>query len=179
MPILISPFFFLFFPFVALAIKIEDGGNIFLTQDRVGKNGKIFKHYKFRSMNVSDAGVWVTDEDSRVTRVGKFIRKTRIDELPQIWNVFRGDISMIGPRPDMIKLWKELSSEISFYQIRNIVKPGLSGWAQITQEFPPRTIDENRMRLSYDLFYVKHRSILLDLKIAIRTIKTLISRTGV
>lgn len=177
--LIISPFFFLFFPFVALAIKIEDRGKIFIVQDRVGKAGKVFKHYKFRSMNVDDAGKWVEKEDMRVTRVGKFIRKTRIDELPQIWNVFCGDISMIGPRPDLKKLWQDLKTEIPYYQTRNLVKPGLSGWAQITQELPPQTMDETKIRLAYDLYYIKYRSVLLDLKIALRTIKTLISRTGV
>lgn len=176
--LLISPIFFLTFPFIAIAIKIEDGGKIFLAQDRVGKSGKIFKLYKFRSMSVDDNGVWIEEGDNRHTKVGKFIRKTRLDEFPQLWNVFRGDVSMIGPRPDMKRLWEELSVEIPYYKIRNIVKPGLSGWAQITQELPPQNLDDTRMRLAYDLYYIKHRSIILDIKIAIRTIKTLLSRSG-
>lgn len=174
----IMPIFLFFLPFVFLAIKIEDGGKIFIAQKRVGRAGKIFNLYKFRSMNVDDMGKWVGQEDSRVTKVGKFIRKTRIDELPQIINVFLGDLSMIGPRPDIKKLWDELNEEIPFYKVRNIVKPGLSGWAQITQELPPQNIDDTKLRLEYDFYYIKYRSIILDLKIALRTIKTLISRTG-
>ncbi len=178
MSLMIGVVLLFMYPFVLIAIKIEDGGKIILSQDRVGKNGKVFKLYKFRSMNVDDGGKWIEAEDSRHTKVGKFIRKTRIDELPQIINVLKGDISLIGPRPDLKKLWDDLSSEIQYYQIRNLVKPGLSGWAQITQDLPPQSVDDTKTRLSYDLYYIKHRSILLDLKIAIRTIKTLISRSG-
>lgn len=176
--LLICIVFILLYPLVVLAIKIDDNGKIFIIQERVGKSGKLFKLYKFRSMNVDDKGKWVEEGDSRHTKVGKFIRSTRIDELPQIWNVLKGDISLIGPRPDLKKLWEDLSLEIPYYQIRNLVKPGLSGWAQITQDLPPQNVEDTKIRLSYDLYYIKYRSILLDLKIAIRTIKTLISRSG-
>ena len=168
----------LLYPFVALAIKMEDGGKIFIKQERIGENGVPFQLYKFRSMNVDDAGIWIENGDTRHTKVGKFIRSTRIDELPQLWNLFLGDMSLIGPRPDIKKLWQECSNEISYYQIRNIVKPGLSGWAQITQEVRPQNLEDTKIRLSYDLYYIKHRSLILDLKIAIRTIKTLLSRSG-
>ncbi len=176
--IIIGVFLFVIYPFVFFAIKTEDKGKIFVVQERIGQRGKIFKLRKFRSMKVDDAGVWIEDDDTRHTKVGKFLRKTRIDELPQVWNLFTGDISLIGPRPDIKKLGEELSLEIPYYQIRNIVKPGLSGWAQITQNLPPQSLEDTKIRLSYDLYYIKHRSILLDLKIAIRTIKTLLSRSG-
>jgi len=176
--IFIGIFLIIIFPFVAFSIKIEDTGKVFVVQERVGQGGKLFKLRKFRSMKVDDEGKWVQEDDTRHTKVGKFIRKTRIDELPQVWNLFIGDISLIGPRPDIKKLWYDLSAEIPYYQIRNIVKPGLSGWAQITQNLPPQNMEDTKIRLSYDLYYIKHRSILLDLKIALRTIKTLISRSG-
>ncbi len=168
-----------FYIFVALAIKIEDGGDVFIKQDRVGQNNIIKKMYKFRSMNVNDGGKWHTgDNDIRHTAVGKFLRKSRIDELPQLWNVFRGDISLIGPRPDIYDLGQKLAKEIPYYTVRNIVKPGLSGWAQINQDIQPKSVEETRLRLAYDLYYVKNRSFLLDIKIALRTLKTLLSREG-
>lgn len=168
-----------FYIFVALAIKLEDGGDVFITQDRVGQNNGIKKLYKFRSMNVNDGGKWHTGPtDVRHTSVGKFLRKSRIDELPQLFNVFKGDISLIGPRPDVYDLGIKLAKEIPYYTVRNIVKPGLSGWAQINQDIQPKSVEETRERLAYDLYYVKNRSFLLDIKIALRTLKTLISREG-
>lgn len=168
-----------FYIFVALAIKIEDGGDVFITQDRVGQNNGIVKLYKFRSMTGSDGGKWHTGpNDSRHTSVGKFLRKSRIDELPQLFNVFKGDISLIGPRPDIYDLGLKLAKEIPYYTVRNIVKPGLSGWAQINQDIQPKSVEETRERLAYDLYYVKNRSFLLDIKIALRTLKTLLSRGG-
>ncbi len=165
--------------FVALAIKIEDGGDVFIKQDRVGQNNGIVKIFKCRSMTGSDGGKWHTGEsDNRHTSVGKFLRKSRIDELPQLWNVFMGHISLIGPRPDIYDLGIKLAKEIPYYTVRNIVKPGLSGWAQINQDIQPKSVEETRLRLAYDLYYVKNRSFLLDIKIALRTLKTLLSREG-
>ncbi len=166
------------YPFVFLAIKLEDGGRVFITQERIGKGNKIIRLIKFRSMKISDSGVWPTEEDVRVTKVGKFLRKTRIDELPQLWNVVLGDISLIGPRPDIIGLGRKLSEEIPYYPVRNLIKPGLSGWAQIKQDFPPHSIEETRQRLSYDLYYMRNRSLMLDLRISLKTIRTLVSRSG-
>lgn len=168
----------IFYPFVAIAIKLEDGGPVFITQERVGRNNKIIKIYKFRSMTGNDGGKWLTKNDNRHTSVGKFIRKTRIDELPQLWNLFRGDVSLIGPRPDILNLGIELAKEIPYYNVRNIIKPGLSGWAQIKQTKPPQSVEETKLRLAYDLYYIKNRSLLLDIMIALRTLKTLISREG-
>ncbi len=167
-----------FYPFVILAIKIEDGGPVFIMQERIGQGNRIVRLWKFRSMRGSDAGVWVTDGDVRVTRVGKILRKTRIDELPQLWNILRGDISLIGPRPDIVALGKKLAQELPYYTVRNLIKPGLSGWAQIKQDIAPQSLEETRERLAYDLYYLKNRSFILDLIIALKTVKTLLSRTG-
>lgn len=167
-----------FYPFVYLAIKLDDGGDVFITQDRIGKGNRIIKLWKFRSMKKNDGGVWPKDGDSSITRVGSILRKSRIDELPQLWNIVRGDMSLIGPRPDIIDLGKKLASEIPYYTVRNLIKPGLSGWAQIKQDIVPHSIEETRERLAYDLYYLKNRSFILDLTIALKTMKTLLSRTG-
>jgi lipopolysaccharide/colanic/teichoic acid biosynthesis glycosyltransferase len=169
---------FPFFPLIALAIKLDHKGPVFITQQRVGKRGKVIDMYKFRTMTASDEGKWLPDQtENRVTRIGAFLRKSRIDELPQLVNVLRGDISLIGPRPDIIGLGEKLVGTIPFYMARYAVLPGLSGWAQIQQK-PPQSIEETELRFSYDLFYVKNRSLFLDIRIALRTLKTLLSRTG-
>ena len=121
----------IFYPFVIIAIKLEDNGPAFIMQERIGAGNRIIKLWKFRSMRGSDAGKWVTEGDDRITRVGKFLRKSRIDELPQLWNIVRGDLSLIGPRPDIVAMGKKLADELPYYTVRNLIKPGLSGWAQI------------------------------------------------
>lgn len=166
-------------PLVFLAIKLEDGGPVFIVQERIGKNMRTIRIVKVRSMKTSDRGKWITENDERHTKVGKWLRKTRIDELPQLWNVLRGDLSLIGPRPDIYDLGKQLADMIFYYNIRSLITPGLSGWAQVNQEKPPQSVEETRRRLEYDLYYIKHRSFLLDLKIALRTLKTLLMRAGV
>lgn len=166
------------YPFIFLAIKAEDGGPVFIVQERIGRGNKVVRLVKFRSMKKNDSGVWPVEDDGRITRVGKFMRKTRIDELPQLWNVVLGDISLIGPRPDIIDLSKKLVGEIPYYTVRNLIKPGLSGWAQIKQELPPHSVEETKLRLSFDFYYIKNRSFMLDLRIALQTIKTLLSRLG-
>lgn len=166
------------YPFVILAIKIEDGGPAFIKQERIGEGSHTISLWKFRSMRGNDKGVWLSENDARVTRVGGFIRKTRIDELPQLWNVVKGDISLIGPRPDIVDLGKKLAHELPYYTVRNLIKPGLSGWAQLKQDTPPQSLEETRVRLAYDLYYLKNRSFLLDLVIALKTIKVLFLRTG-
>lgn len=168
-----------FYPFVALAIKLDDGGPVFIAQERIGQGNKIMKLYKFRSMMRNDSGKWIPEnQENKVTKVGYHLRKTRIDELPQLWNVLVGDLSLIGPRPDIIDLGRKLAHEIPYYTIRNLIKPGLSGWAQIKQDAPPQSLPETRMRLSYDLYYIKNRSFMLDLNIALKTIKKMLSLTG-
>jgi len=164
----------LVYPFVMLAIKIDDGGGIFFEQERIGKNNKIIKISKFRTMSEKDNG--------KVTRVGKWLRALRIDELPQLWSVLKGDMSMIGPRPEIPALVNHYEEEIPYYNIRHLIKPGLSGWAQLYHIDPPKVVadaEKTRRKLSYDLYYIKNRSFMLDLKIALKTIKALLSRSGV
>ena len=169
---------FILYPFVALAIKLDDGGPIFIVQERIGKENKIIRIPKFRSMRSSDKVVWVKEIDDRITRVGKFLRRSRIDELPQLLSVIKGDLSLVGPRPDIYDLGMKLSREIPYYSVRSLIHPGLSGWAQIRQENPPQSLEETKIRLSYDFYYIKNRSFFLDLKIALQTIRTLLSRAG-
>jgi lipopolysaccharide/colanic/teichoic acid biosynthesis glycosyltransferase len=167
------------YPFVALAIKLEDRGPVFIVQERVGKNGKPIHIYKFRSMQRNESDKWVAEgSNNHVTRVGRFIRKTRIDELPQALSVLKGDMSLIGPRSDVKGLAERLQKEIPYYTVRTIIAPGLTGWAQINQEKPPQSVEETKRRLSYDLYYITHRSLGLDLQITLRTLKTLLSRVG-
>ena len=168
----------IFYPFVYIAIKLDDGGPAFIIQERVGKDNKIIKIPKFRTMTTSDKGVWVKENDNRITRVGSFLRKSRLDEIPQLYSVIKGDMSLVGPRPDIYDLGMKLSKEIPYYTVRNIIKPGLSGWAQTRQKVPPQSLEETKIRLAYDFYYIKHRSLLIDLKIALQTIATLLSRAG-
>ncbi|MCW9054876.1 MAG: sugar transferase [Candidatus Pacebacteria bacterium] len=182
--ILIGGVSLLIYPFVIMAIKIEDGGDIFITQRRVGENNEVFSAYKFRSMERNEDGVWIGETSNVVTKVGALIRKTRIDELPQLWNILRGDMSFIGPRPDVQGLNERLSREIPFYNTRSVIKPGLSGWAQIKQDYEkgnqisPQSVVDTQARLMYDVYYVKNRSLLLDVVIALKTIKTVLSKFG-
>lgn len=169
---------FVVYPFVAVAIKLDDKGPVFILQERIGKENKIIKIPKFRSMKSSDKGLWVKEADDRITRVGRFLRKSRIDELPQLLSVIKGDLSLVGPRPDIYDLGMKLSKEIPYYSVRSLIHPGLSGWAQIRQDLPPQSLEETKIRLSYDFYYIRHRSFFLDLKIALQTIRTLMSRAG-
>lgn len=182
--ITIGVFVLVITPFVALAIKLEDRGSVFITQERVGKDGKPIKIIKFRSMTSNDGGRYLEGGKSvqKVTRIGKFIRLTRIDELPQLWSVIKGDQSLIGPRPELPALTSIYDKEIPYYSARHLIKPGLSGWAQIYHRAHPHhavAVDDTRDKLSYDLFYLKNRSIMLDFKIALQTLRALISKQGV
>lgn len=181
--VVLGIFSLIFYPIVFFLIKIEDGGPVFIIQKRVGKQGKLINMYKFRSMSGNDQGNYGSLGKTRlsVTRVGFFLRKSRIDELPQLFNVLRGDLSMIGPRPEFPALVAEYEKEIPYYNVRHFITPGLSGWAQIYHKNHPHhgsDTEETKIKLSYDLYYLKHRSLLLDLKIALRTIQTLLSRSG-
>jgi sugar transferase (PEP-CTERM system associated) len=165
----------------AIAIKLESKGDIFYTQDRVGKNGSVFKLIKFRSMQ-ADAEpdgkpVWATSDDERTTVVGRFIRKVRIDEIPQFWNIIKGEMSFIGPRPERPHFVSELATEVPFYEHRHLVAPGLTGWAQI--KFPyGASLDDARQKLQYDLYYIKNQSLALDVIITFETIKTVLFGKG-
>ncbi len=171
-------------PFAWLAMKIEGVGAFFIPQERMGSFGSVIRIYKIRTMTVSDKGAWIGEGENRVTRVGAILRKASIDELPQVWNILKGEMSMIGPRNDIMGLATRANKEIQYYSLRYIVQPGITGWAQTHQQYAPgeinpQSIEAFKTRLAYDLYYVKHRSILLDLNIALRTIKTLLSRFGV
>jgi exopolysaccharide biosynthesis polyprenyl glycosylphosphotransferase len=171
--IILGIIFIIILPFIALAIFIEDGKPVFYSHERIGKNGKRIKISKFRSMS--------TLEKEKITKVGSFLRKTRLDELPQFWAVIKGDLSLIGPRPEKPDLVDLYDKEIPYYNIRHLIKPGLSGWAQICQENPPKfevNFADTKIKLSYDLYYLKNKSAMLDLKIALKTIKALILRVG-
>jgi sugar transferase (PEP-CTERM system associated) len=166
---------------VGLLIKLDSKGPIFFSQDRVGQNKKIYTIHKFRSM-VEDAEkntgpVWAQNDDSRITRVGRIIRKFRIDELPQLWDVFIGKMSMVGPRPERKFFIDDLEKKIPYYSERFIVKPGITGWAQISYDYGA-TIEDAIEKLNYDLFYIKNSSILMDVIIILRTIKTVLFGKG-
>ena len=173
------PFFILTIPCIlagALAIFIESGRPIFIFQERLGLGRRTMRIPKLRTMTRDVNGVWLGEGENRVTRVGASLRKTRIDELPQLWSVIKGDMSLIGPRPDMTGLEVRLREEIDFYHARYTIPPGLSGWAQVTQLGVPQSIEETRERFAYDMYYIKHRSVFLDFTIALKTIRILISR---
>jgi len=172
-----------FYPIVYFAIKMEDRGQTFITQERIGSNGKTIKIVKFRSMSGNDNGKYENGGTTKlfVTRVGKFLRTSRIDEVPQFWNVVRGDLSLVGPRPELPQLVTIYNKEIPYYNARHLVKPGLFGWAQIYHEAHPHhavATEDTRDKLSYDLYYIKNRSLMLDVKIALRTIQILMKRVG-
>lgn len=173
------------YPFIYLAIKIDDGGPIFIFQGRIGKNGKSIHIAKFRSMTANDSGSYVNNggkTELHVTRIGKVLRYTRIDELPQLWSVIKGEQSLIGPRPELPTLVAVYQKEIPYYNTRHLIKPGLSGWAQIYHRAHPHhtvAVDDTRDKLSYDLYYVKNRSLTLDIRIALQTIRSILSRQGV
>lgn len=170
-------------PFVYLAIKLEDHGPLYIEQERIGQAQKMITILKFRTMTgaISDSGNEVLQSKKQVTGVGKLLRDTRIDELPQLWSVLRGGQSLIGPRPELPALAELYSEKIPHYAARFIVKPGLSGWAQIHhQEHPHHATDiqETKIKLAYDLYYIKHRSVFLDILIVLRTIQIILSRAG-
>ena len=165
----------------ALAIKLEDGGPAFYSQERVGLLGKRFTLFKFRSMRVDaedrSGPQWAEKQDARITRVGAFIRKVRIDELPQLINVLRGDMSFIGPRPERPYFVEQLSRHVPFYGERHAVKPGITGWAQIMYPYGA-SLQDARQKLSYDLYYVKNHTLLLDLIVLIQTVRVILFPDG-
>ena len=167
-------------PFIVIGNTIGNRGKLFYTQERVGKDGVVFEILKFRTM-VSNAetngAVFTTTDDNRVTVFGKFLRKTRIDEFPQFINILKGDMAVIGPRPERPFFVKEIAEVMPFYETRHIIKPGLTGWAQVNYSYGA-TIDEGLIKLQYDLYYIKHRSIFLDLSIAFKTITTVLFYRG-
>ncbi|PIR96097.1 MAG: hypothetical protein COT92_02950 [Candidatus Doudnabacteria bacterium CG10_big_fil_rev_8_21_14_0_10_42_18] len=156
------------FPAVALLIKLTSKGAIFFVQERVGKNGKIFKVYKYRTMNGGPTNTWTSVNDPRITTLGRFLRKSRIDELPQFINLIIGNMSLVGPRPEQPHIVTELKKQVQFYDERHFVKPGLTGWAQLNSTYAGST-EETKLKLQYDLYYIKNRRFLLDLEIILKT----------
>jgi len=158
-------------PLIALSIKIEDGGPVFYLQERVGKNKKVFKLIKFRSMipeAEKEGPKWAKIEDERITKIGRFLRQSHLDELPQMLNVLKGDISLVGPRPERPEFVAQLEKEIPHYHIRHLIKPGFTGWAQIKFRYA-RTVMDSFEKFQYDLYYLKNRSLFLDLRILLKT----------
>lgn len=169
-----------FFPIVVLAIRLTSKGPIFFRQTRVGIGGKPFFVYKFRSMrtDAEAAGAkWAVKNDPRVTRIGTFLRKSRIDEIPQLWNVLRGDMGLVGPRPERPEFVPYLAEQLPFYNLRHLVRPGLTGWAQVRYGYGA-TLEQAREKLEYDLYYIKHMTLGLDLLVMFETVKTVVRRKG-
>jgi exopolysaccharide biosynthesis polyprenyl glycosylphosphotransferase len=166
-------------PIIALIIKLESRGPVFFTQKRVGKNETIFKMIKFRTMKTSgNDGSMTTEKDSRITKFGNFLRKTRLDEIPQVLNILKGEMSFIGPRPERPEFVEELEKAIPFYKTRLLIKPGVTGWDQVSGFYHSPSVSDTMEKLQYDLYYLKNRSIYLDVAIFLKTISTVLNRSG-
>lgn len=168
------------FPFIVFGNLIANRGPLFYFQERVGQNGKLFQIVKLRSMfvNAEESGAkWAQKNDNRITKFGMFLRRSRLDEIPQFINVLSGDMSIIGPRPERPFFVNELSRIIPFYETRHIVKPGLTGWAQVNTRYGS-SIDDSLTKLQYDLYYIKHRSVFLDINIIVKTLSTILYYRG-
>ncbi len=164
----------------AILIKLDSRGPILYKQERVGKNGGIFTVMKFRSMRTDaekSGPVWASQNDDRTTRIGRFIRKTRIDEIPQFWNILRGDMDFVGPRPERQHFVSQLAEEIPYYEQRHLIAPGLTGWAQIKYPYGA-SIEDARQKLQYDLYYIKNQSLMLDAIILFETVKIILFGRG-
>ena len=164
-----------------MLIAVDSKGAIFFKQIRTGHDGKNFTAVKFRSMyqNAEQNGPeWAKKNDPRVTRIARFFRKTRIDEIPQLWNILRGEMSFVGPRPERPEFIEKLSAEIPFYKERLLVKPGLTGWAQILGPAYGGSREESLIKLQYDLYYIKNRNFFLDLGIILKTLNTVLKGSG-
>jgi sugar transferase (PEP-CTERM system associated) len=164
----------------AILIKLDSRGPVLYRQERVGRNGRTFMVMKFRSMRTDaekDGPVWARDADDRVTRVGRIIRKIRVDEIPQFWNILKGDMNFVGPRPERPHFIAQLAAEIPYYEQRHLIAPGLTGWAQIKYPYGA-SIEDARQKLQYDLYYIKNQSLALDAAILFETIKTILFGRG-
>ncbi len=173
----------IFYPFIILAIKLDDGGEILIVQQRVGRYQKPIRIFKFRSMSGNDEGKYDDSGKSKlkVTRVGYWLRLLRLDEFPQLWNVIRGDLSLVGPRPELPALAAQYSARIPYYNARYLIAPGLTGWAQVRHDRDPHhgtDMVETKMKLSYDLYYLAHRSLLLDVFILLQTVRIFVTARG-
>ena len=168
-----------FIPLIFIGNLFANKGSLFYTQERVGKHGVVFEIYKFRTMtkNTDVNGAFASSNDKRITPFGKFMRKSRIDELPQFFNILKGDMAVIGPRPERPYFVNEIAKVMPFYETRHVIKPGLTGWAQVNYSYG-ESIEESLIKLQYDLYYIKHRSIFLDLSITFKTITTVLFYRG-
>jgi len=168
-------------PLIILAIKLDSRGPVLYRQARVGRGGHPFFCFKFRTMcqdaEADTGATWATDDDPRITRVGKFLRASRLDEIPQLWCVLKGDMAFVGPRPERPEFVAWLSREIPYYGVRHVVRPGITGWAQVRYKYG-NTLEDAREKLQYDLFYIKNASIGLDFLILFQTIKIVILGRG-
>ena len=168
-------------PLVILAIRLDSKGPVLYKQQRVGRNNVPFYVYKFRTMKTdaeAETGpVWAGQDDPRITRIGKFLRASRLDEIPQLWNVLRGDMAFVGPRPERPEFVEWLTKEIPYYPLRHVVRPGVTGWAQVRYKYG-NSVEDTKEKLQYDLFYIKNASLGLDLLIMFQTVKTIILRRG-
>ncbi|WBV58518.1 sugar transferase [Chryseobacterium sp. Chry.R1] len=171
--VLLLPFALPIIIFGSLLVFINSPGNVFFSQERVGKNSKKFKIYKLRTMKNGHNGDYTKNNDDRLLAVGKFLRSTKMDELPQLFNVLNGNMSLIGPRPEQQKYVEESVAENSYFDLRHLVKPGITGWAQVN--LPKATPKDNLEKLEYDLYYIKNYSPLLDIKILLRTVKVVLT----
>lgn len=169
-------FFLSAFPFVALGVKFSSPGPIFFLQKRVGYNGKVIEVVKLRTMFQNSGNVWTKEGDMRITQFGKILRRLRLDELPQFWNILKGDMSLVGPRPEQVHIVEQMKKEIPFYDERHGVLPGLSGWAQF--HVYAGSLEETKLKLEYDLYYIKHRSFWFDLEIILKTLAVIILSRG-
>lgn len=179
--LLLGALLVLLFPLIALAIALDSPGPVLYVQERVGLHGRRFRVWKFRSMRqdaeASGEAQWAASNDGRITRVGRFLRRARLDELPQAWNVLRGEMSVVGPRPERPAFVEQLQHQIPFYRTRLAAKPGLTGWAQINMGYSG-TVEDTLLKLQYDLFYLKHQSLLFDMLIVARTISVVLRMKG-
>lgn len=167
-------------PIILLGNVLGNRGPLFYFQDRIGKNGNVFKIIKFRTMiehAERNGAVWSEKNDIRITKFGKFMRHCRLDEIPQFLNILKGDMNLIGPRPERPTFVSELSKSIPFYETRHIIKPGLTGWAQVKARYGS-SVDDSLLKLQYDLYYIKHRSFFLDIIIIVKTLSTMIFFRG-
>lgn len=167
-------------PLIFLVNSIANKGSLFYTQERVGKDGVVFEILKFRTMTENaelENAVFATDQDNRITAFGKFMRKTRMDEFPQFVNILKGEMAVIGPRPERPFFVKEIAERMPFYETRHVIKPGLTGWAQVNYSYG-ESIEESLIKLQYDLYYIKHRSFYLDFNISLKTITTILFYRG-
>lgn len=167
-------------PFILIINLFANKGSLFYTQERVGRNGRVFKIFKFRTMGINaekDGAVFSTLNDVRVTPFGKIMRKSRIDEFPQFINILKGEMSIIGPRPERPVFVKQIAEKMPFYTTRHIIKPGLTGWAQVNYPYG-ETLEDSLVKLQYDLYYIKHRSIYIDINIMVKTFSTVLFYRG-